>query len=105
MNLEACGNDPFRGETTKIKIESHNVQITKSRFFTDVGSMTNCPPSSFPSSPLVVCTVVSVVTGVGTGSTVHVIFCSHIDSQSLFLPPSSSPVSSSDSWTFPAIVA
>lgn len=48
--------------------------------------MTNYPPS-LPSFLLVVSTVVSLVTGSGTGSTVHVIFSSHIDSQSLsFLP-------------------
>lgn len=53
--------------------------------YTDAGSATNYPP--FYPLPLVACTRVSVVTGVGTGSAVHVIFSSHIDSQSLSFHP------------------
>lgn len=53
--------------------------------YTDAGSATNYPP--FYPLPLVACTRVSVVTEVGTGRAVHVIFSSHIDSQSLSFHP------------------
>lgn len=87
-NFEALVNYPFGSEDTHfidlgeaIRSQSHKVNA----FWSDCGEFEEL--FSLPSSLLVVSTVVSLVTGVGTGNTVRVIFSSHTDSQSLsFLP-------------------